>query len=184
MASKYESLLQAKQKKLIVQFSRPFEPGTFTGYVLYVAPKFFLLASLNEAFEFEQYTCLRVADVRSLQVPAKYAAFYTKARKLRGDKMPKGIKVDLTDAGSILCSLAPSVVTVHFERINPDSCNIGVATGAGKNDFEFWNIGPDAKWETRPTYFRLNEITRIDLPGPYERALLSVGVPPPTSTAK
>jgi len=184
MTSKYESLLHAKQKKQIVRFSRPFEPGTFLGYVLDVAPKFFLFASLSEAFEFEQYTCLHVADVRSLQLPAKYAEFYSKARKLRGDKMPKRIKVDLTNASSILASFAPSVVTIHFERVTPDSCNIGIATGAGGNDFEFWNIGPDAKWYKQPEYFRLNEITRIDLPGPYERALLLVGGPPPTSTAK
>ena len=184
MTSKYESLLHAKQKKLIVNFSRPFEPGTFTGYVLDVAPKFFLLASLNEALEFEHYTCLRVADVRSLQLPAKYAAFYTKARKLRGDKIPKRIKVDLTDAGSILRSLASSVVTVHLEQVAPDTCNIGVVTGAGKNDFELREIQPGARWSKRPTYHRLKEITRIDLPGPYERALLLVGGPPPTSTAK
>lgn len=180
MTSKYKSLLHAKRKKLIVQFSRPYEPGTFTGYVLDVAPRFFLLASLNEAFEFEHYTCLRVADVRSLQVPAKYHAVYSKARKLRGDKMPKRIKADLANASCILRSFETSIVTIHFERVAPDSCNIGVTTGISKTGFELLNIGPDAKWRTRPEYFRLNEITRIDLPGPYERALLLVAGPPPT----
>ena len=36
-------------------------------------------------------------------------------------------------------------------------------------------IDPSAQWETEPTYYRLKEITRIDLPGPYENALLAVG---------
>jgi hypothetical protein len=179
MTSKHKKLLHAKQQKLIVNFSRRFEPGTFTGYVLDVGLKFFLLASLNEALEFEQYTCLRVADVRTLRVPAKYAAFYTKARKLRGDKMPKRIKVDLTGASSILRSFAPSLVTIHFENVAPDSCNIGIATSDNGIDFELWQIRPDAKWEKRPTYFRLDEITRVDLPGPYERTLLLVGGPLP-----
>ena len=70
--SKLETQLrEAKSRKFIIQFSRPFEPGTFTGYVMDVRPKFFLLASLDDAIQFEQYTCLRIADIRRLEAPAK-----------------------------------------------------------------------------------------------------------------
>jgi hypothetical protein len=107
------TLTTAQHKKLIVKFSRPFEPGTFTGYVMAVGAKFFLLAVLDDGLQFESYTCLRIADVQHLEAPAKHEALYKAARKLRGDKLPRKIKVNLTDAVSILRTLHPSVVTIH-----------------------------------------------------------------------
>lgn len=168
-------LLTAQKKKLIVRFSRPFESGTFTGYVIDIGPKFFLLASLNESLELENYTCLRTKDVRRLQCPAKYAEFYRAVRAKRGDKMPRKIKLDLTDSSSILESASPSLVTIHREKHSPDTCNIGYGISADKTTFEMIEIGPDAQWDSKPGYFRFKQITRIDLPGPYERALLLVG---------
>src|SRR5580692_7921363 len=91
-----KTLRTAQQKKLIVTFARPFELGTFTGYVLDAGLRFFLLAALSDGFEFEQYTFIRVADVRRLQCPAKHAKFYADARWIRRDKMPPKINVNLT----------------------------------------------------------------------------------------
>jgi hypothetical protein len=173
-----EQLLTAKQKKLVVQFSRPFEPGTFTGYAIDVGPAFFLLASLNDGFEFEQYACLRLADVRHLESPAKRAKFYTKVRQLRGDKLPLKIKINLADRISILDSVHRSLVTVHREQVDPDTCKIGYMLSRSKTVLELLEIHPDAQWESEPTYVQINQITRIDLPGRYERALLSAGGEP------
>jgi hypothetical protein len=168
-------LRDAQQKKLIIQFARPFEPGTFAGYVMDVGSKFFLLAVLSDGFEFEQYSVLRIADVRRLESPAKRESFYKAVRKIRGDKMPKKMRVDLTNQSSILRSLGPRLVTIHFENITTDSCNIGIVTSDNGIDFEIFEIDSHAKWSAKPVYFRLNEITRIDLPGPYEKALLLAG---------
>src|SRR6266702_4686887 len=173
-----EKLLTARQKKLIIQFSRPFEPGTFSGYVIDVGPAFFLLAALNDGFEFEHYTCLRLADVRGLECPAKHTQFYSKVRQVRGDEMPAKIKINLADAASILDSVRNSLVTIHREKVEPDICNIGYMLYRDKAIVELLEIDSDAQWESKPTYFRINQITRIDLPGPYERALLSVGGEP------
>ena len=115
-------LLTAKQQRLIVQFSRPFEPGTFAGYVIDVGPAFFLFASLDDGFVFDNYICLRLVDVRRLECPAKHAQFYAKVRKLRGDKFPRKIKVDLADRISILDSVNRSLVTLHRKQVNPDTC--------------------------------------------------------------
>jgi hypothetical protein len=173
-----EQLLTAKQKKLIVQFSRPFEPGTFDGYVIGVGPAFFLLASLNDGFEFDQYALLRLADIRHLECPAEHAEFYKKVRKLRGDKFPARIKIDLTDTLSILDSVNTSLVTLHREQVDPDTCRIGYILSRSNTALVLLEIEPGAKWATEPTYIRINQITRIDLPGPYERALLLAGGDP------
>ncbi len=168
-------LTDAMNKKHIVNFARPFEPGTFTGYVLDVGAKFFLLASIDDGFEFEQYSVLRVADVRRLQSPAKYESFYKAARRLRGDKMPRRIKVDLTNQRSVVHSVSAHLLTVHFEMASPDTCNIGRLINSDSTGFELLEIAPGAKWDKKPRYFRFAGVTRIDLPGRYEKALLLVG---------
>ncbi len=139
------TLHDAMRRKVIVRFVRPFEQGSFTGYVLDIVETFFLLAALNEGFEFEQYSCLRIADVRNLESPAAHEAFYKAVRKKRGDKVPKKIRVDLTNALSILRTLHPSLVTVHRERIAPDTCIIGRTTSDNGIDFEFLEIDPYAQ---------------------------------------
>jgi hypothetical protein len=169
------NLLKAQKERLIVQFARTFEQGTFVGYVLGVGPEFFMLASLNDGFQFENYVCLRMKDVQRLNCPAKYAPFYLAVRKIRGDKMPRNLKLDLTNAATILKSAAPSLVTIHRETRDPNVCKIGFALSSNKTTLEMIEIDPNAQWETDPTYLRFKHITRIDLPGPYERALLSVG---------
>jgi hypothetical protein len=178
-----KQLLTAKQKKLIVNFRRPFEPGTFTGYVIGVGPAFFLLASLGEGFEFEQYTCLRIADIRGIECPAEHTLFYTKVRELRRDKFPFKLKVNLADRISILDSLHRSLVTLYREQVDPNACNIGYLLSRSKTVVQLVEINPDAKWESEPSYFPINQITRIDMPGPYERALLSVGGEPRIRTS-
>ena len=76
---------------------------------------------------------------------------------------------------SIIDSLHRSLLTFHCENVSPDTCEIGKVMSANKSYVELLEIDPDAKWETEPSYIRLNQITRIDLPGPYEKALLLVG---------
>ena len=168
-------LRNALKKKLIVQFSRPFEPGTFVGYVMGVGPKFFVLASFGDGFAFEQFVCLRMKDVRRLECPAKRTAFYAAARRLRGDKLPRTPKLDLTDISSILHAAAPSLLAIHREKIDPDVCHIGFCLSDNKKFVELIEIDPDAQWESAASYYRLKDITRVDLPGPYEKALLAVG---------
>jgi len=170
-----EQLLTAQKKKLIVEFTRPFEAGKFSGFVMSIGPKFFVLASLDNGFAFESYCCLRIKDVRQLRCPAKYAEFYSAARKIHGDKMPRKIALDLSDIGSLLTSAAPSLLTIHREKRDPDVCSIGYLVSRDEKTLEMIEIAPGAKWESEPSYFRLKDITRIDLPGPYERALISVG---------
>jgi len=179
-----EQLLIAQKKKLIVEFAHSLERGRFFGFVMSIGPEFFALASLDEGFAFENYSCLRVKDVRRLQCPAKYADFYSTARKLRGDKMPRKIALDLSSIGSILASAVPSLLTIHHEKRAPDTCSIGYAISSDEKTLEMIEIAPGAKWESKPSYFRLKDITRIDLPGPYERALISVGGYPEFFTRK
>jgi hypothetical protein len=173
-----ELLEAAIKSKSIIQFWRPYDACSTCGYVQSIGEKFFLLAELGDGVEFLSHSCLRIQDVRKLQAPAKHEAFYKAVRKKRGDKAPPKIKVDLASPASILRTLHPSVVTIHREKAAPEYCIIGRTMSDNDKDFEFLEIETDATWETKPTYFRLKEVTRVDLPGPYEKALLLVGGEP------
>ncbi|MGB6724250.1 MAG: hypothetical protein WBE74_00015, partial [Terracidiphilus sp.] len=88
-ATKRSERLALAGKKVLVQFTRSVEEGSIMGYVLAVGPRFFLLALVDENIRFNGFQCLRLQDVRNLQVPAKYAAFVEAALKLRGERRPR-----------------------------------------------------------------------------------------------
>jgi len=71
-----------------------------------------------------------------------------------------------------------SLVTIHRERIKPDTCAIGKVIDIAENHLLFLEIGPDAAWEEKPSKIRLNDITRVDFGGGYEEALYLVSGDP------
>lgn len=178
-SSTRDKLLDAKQRDLIVKFSRPFEVGTFTGYVLGVGKQFFVIASLGDGFEHEQFIFLRVKDVRSLQSPAKHAPFYRAVRETRHDVLPSTPDVALDNARTILQSAGQVLVTIYREEQDAGICTIGYPVEFQSDGVTLIEISGDGEWDPEPTIHTYAGITRIDLPGPYELALTTVsGFPP------
>jgi hypothetical protein len=62
--------------------------------------------------------------------------------------------------------------------VDPDVCWIGRVLGVDRNRVSLLEIGPDAKWDEKPTEFTLSEITRVNFGGEYEDALHLVGGDP------
>jgi hypothetical protein len=159
-----------------VRFTRRFEEGFARGYVLDVGEKFFLLALLGEGMGWNGFSCFRISDVRNLTVDP-YAAFAEAALKKLGEKIPKKPKVSLVSTEEILNSadrLFP-LITIHREHFDPDVCWIGQVYRIEDGEVCFWEIGPDAKWDRKPTFYKLREITAIEFGGSYEAALYLVG---------
>lgn len=173
-------LIEAQGEALLVKFARPFEPGTFEGYVLDVGPQFFLLLVVREDMRFNGFSCLRIADVRRLQSPAKYSAFAEAALRKRGEHLAEKPDIDLSDVSNLLrtANAAFPMVTIHRERVDPEVCHIGRVASINNGTVSLLEIGADAVWETELTPYRLREITRIDFGGGYEEALHLVGGSP------
>jgi hypothetical protein len=173
-------LIWARRRSLFVQFERPFEPGTFEGYVLDIGPQFFLLAVVREDMRFNGFACLRIADVRRLQAPAKYAEFAEAALRKRGQYLAEKPNVDLSNVANLLRSanIGFPLITIHRERVDPDVCHIGRVSGIDRGTVSLLEIGPDAVWDRELCSYRLREITRVDFGGGYEEALDLVGGPP------
>lgn len=183
MSSKTKSILRiaskfaATRSQVIVKFWGPFEEGSTLGYVLDIGPEFFLLLLVDDNMRFNGFQCLRLQDVRKLQLPAENAAFVEAALRIRGERVERKPKVSLDNIEELLLTanrLFP-VVAIHRENVNPDVCHIGRVVKIEKGKVSLLEIGPDAVWDEEPIDYRLREITRVDFGGGYEEALVLVG---------
>jgi hypothetical protein len=162
--------------KVLVQFTRRLEQESVMGYVLATGPRFFLLALVDENIRFNGFQCLRLQDVRNLEVPARYATFVEAALKLRGQKRPRTPRISVQSIQELLQTagrLFP-IVTIHREQVAPDVCHIGRVLSASESEVSLLEIGPDACWEDEALSYRTKQITRVDLGGDYEQALTLV----------
>jgi hypothetical protein len=164
-------------KNVLVQFTRTVEEGSVMGYVLAVGPQFFLLALVDENIRFNGFQCLRLQDVRNLEVPAKYAPFIEAALKLRGERRPRipAVVVDSIQELLRTANRAFPVITIHRETVAPDACHIGRVVAVSDSEVSLLEIGPDACWDDDALSYRTREITRVDFGGDYEEALTLVG---------
>jgi len=180
------SQLATTRGSKIVKFFRPFDDGGSTqGYVLDIGPEFFLLLLIGEEMRFNGFQCLRLQDVRKLQVPAKYAAFIESALRLRGECVEKKPMVRVGNIKEILetANKAFPIITIHREKVAPDICHIGQILDMDEKYVSLLEIGPDAVWDQKPESYRLREITRVDFGGAYEEALILVGGSSPIARA-
>jgi hypothetical protein len=173
-------LVKARRDRLLVEFTTRFDKGSVHGYVLDVGPRFFLVALVNDEMRFNGFQCFRLADMREIQVPARYASFAEAALKKRGERMPKKPRVRVANLPELLLTANESfpLVTIHREHADPDVCHIGRVVALNKSQVTLLEIGPDARWDSEPLQYSLSEITRIDFGCGYEEALHLVGGDP------
>jgi hypothetical protein len=184
MPDRRSQLVAASRKKVLVKFTRPFEEGPITGYVMDVGPEFFLVSLVDDGIRFNRFQCFRLSDVRSLEIPAKYSRFSETALRKRGEHLPKKPRVVLGSLPKLLSSAngAFPLLTIHREKSDPDVCHIGRVVELSNQSVSLLEIGPDASWDEKPETYRLSEITRVDFGGDYEEALHLVGgVPKPSA---
>jgi len=152
------------RRRQFVRFTRRFEKGFTRGYVVDVGPKFFILALLTDQIRFDGFSCFRVADVRNLKADP-YAAFAEAALKKLEQRAPKKPRAVVASIEELLLSANKSfpLVTIHREKKHPDACWIGKVKEISGGRVFLLEIGPDAKWDDRPTSYRLNEIIKSNL---------------------
>jgi hypothetical protein len=173
-------LAEALRNKFLVKFWNPYDQGSTQGYVLDIGPRFLLLGLIDGNIMFNGFQCLLLSDVKKLKVPDPFAAFIVAALHKRKQSIDKKPDIDLSSLPELLESanrLFP-LVTVHRERIKPDTCIIGKVLDISKSHLLLLEIGPDAVWDKKPSKVRLTDITRVEFGGGYEEALHLVGGAP------
>lgn len=173
-------LTLALRDKVLISFTRPFDEHSTCGYVVDIGQKLFLIAVIGEDMRFNGFQCFRLADLRGLQIPHKYAAFCEAALHKRGEQLPKKSRVTVRSLEELLISVSRAfpLLTIHREQVDPDACQIGRAIEVNKSYISLLEIGPDACWDRHPSHYPLGEITRVDFGGDYEEALHLVGGQP------
>ncbi|MDB5326958.1 MAG: hypothetical protein JWM57_2527 [Phycisphaerales bacterium] len=174
-------LTAALRDKKLVRFTRPFEAGTVNGYVMDIGPRWFVLAVLSDHIRLNGYQCFRLSDVRNLQLPHPFEAFAAAAMKARGERRRKKPRVSTAGIAELLLSASKAfpLVTIHLEKVDPGTCQIGRVLQVTGGWLELQEIDPSAKWDADTTLHFLRDITRIDFGGEYEEALHLVGGRPP-----
>ena len=178
MPSKKKSkLLSALSNAIVVRFWNPYDQGRTWGYVLDIGPQFFLLGLIDDNIKFNGFQCFLISDVKRLKVPDPYGDFVVAALRKRGQSIERKPDIDISNLPALLKTanaLFP-LITIHRERIKPDTCLIGKVVDIKENYLLFLEIAPDAAWEDKPSKIRLSDITRVEFGGGYEEALHLVG---------
>lgn len=174
-------LLAAQTDLALVRIDRGGVLDVIDGYVLGVGVEWLLLAVLDHGIVLDGHTCLRVRDVK--HVGRRHVGdMVQQALALRGQWPPTlpTAALDLDDASGLLSSLTGEpLVTVHAEHDDATICFIGAPVGLGERSLRLLEITPRAVWHDRPTKHRVEDLTRVDVGGRYEEALLNVAGPPP-----
>jgi hypothetical protein len=170
---KKSQLALARRKKLLVRFASALDRGTVNGYVLDIGPQFFLIALVSDGLRPNGYQCYRLADIRKLRVPDKFAQFHEAVLKKRGIRFPKKPRVDVSSIEKLLqtANRAFPLITIHREKVDASACWIGRVVDLGRGRVTLLEIGPDASWHDELETYRLSEITRVDFGGDYENAV-------------
>ncbi|MFN8075828.1 MAG: hypothetical protein U0Q15_10465 [Kineosporiaceae bacterium] len=174
-----ERLRRAEDEQVLVTVDPGREADDIDGYVVGVGEVWFVLALLDDRIVLDGWAALRIADVRAVHL-RRQGEWMRPALRQRGQwppAAPTTVPELDTPRGPVESWRHEPLVTVHDEQ--PDRCYIGVARGLDERFLRLQEVTPRAAWTDRLTKYPVDEITRIDIGGRYEEALLISAGPPP-----
>ncbi len=173
-----EALEEAQAEARIVALDREiFDHEDEIGYVVGMGPSHFMLLRISDGIQFDGFSIFRIDDVSQVEVPHEHEAFVEGALRLRGENVEAPPEIDLTDTASVLRSAGRlfGVVALHTEERDAEVCQIGHIQSVSEDSFSLVEIDPDADWAEESLTLAVSDVTRVDVGGGYEEALLLVG---------
>ena len=174
-------LVEVRDEQALVRIDRGGELDLLEGYVVAIGTEWLLLALLDPAIVLDGHAALRLTDLRRVR-RRQSGEMAQQALTLRGQWPPTPPEpgLDLESTEGLLTSLMTQpVLTIHPEHDNPDICFVGAPVAQDDQTLRLVEVTPRGVWNSRPTKYRVEGITRIDVGGRYEQALLSVAGPLP-----
>lgn len=174
MSPEWHRLLSKHKGKTLVEFCRrPKVQEQIAGFVVGFSDSLILLHRLDwNTFTLDGYTILRNKDVKRQRAFNRSSYWPNKAIKkfkLRPKALPDFPLSNMTEAISGISKLFP-IIHVECEIAYPDECQIGVPLEITKKFLVLDTLSFYSEW-TGPWSIKLDQITRIDFGGGYERAL-------------
>jgi hypothetical protein len=177
-AQLHADLVAAMASRSLVRVVRKVEFGAADGYVVNTSEHWLLLLLVGDGISYAGFQAFRLHDVASLEVPSPRAAFYETVLRKRGLRRPRTPKLSLSSPQELVQSAGRRfpLVAIHREKADPDACYIGRVISTSPASVSILEVTPDATWKEVPTTYRLAQITRLDVGGPYEEALALVAL--------
>lgn len=152
------------------------------GYVVGFGTKWTLLACLADDFTIDGHTAVRTRHIDRVQ-PYRQHEVATRRLTQRGHWPPSTVDPmpSLDDTASMLQGLAAHgpTLSVFVETHDPDVCFIGVPVEQTGRSLWLDEISATATWDDTTSRWRYRDITRVDVGGRYEAALVEAAGPPP-----
>jgi hypothetical protein len=126
-----------------------------------------------DPFIFNGYSIFRDCDVEQYRFFSRPTDWRKRAIDKLGIKHNSFPDLCLTDWTSCITSIADNypLMTVHIELKDPDICFIGFPLKVSSKEIVLDDLSSNCEWWKKPKRLKLNQITRIDFDGGYERAL-------------
>lgn len=170
-------LRQAMAAKVLVRLGRKLENGHAMGYVVNLSEQWVVLLLVSDDIVYAGFQVFRCRDIVEIEAPHRYADFCEAALRLRKLRRPRTPALDLSSTEALIRTAGAArfaLITLHREIADPEVCHIGRMAGVTSRTVDLLEITPGAEWDLTPTPYRLSEITRVDMGGPYEEALALV----------
>lgn len=164
-------------RRHLVEIDRPAKGmDRSAGFVVACSDVLVLLHALEwDAFRLNGYIAVQIADIGAYRFFDK--ADYWQFRAVKRFKLvptrPPSISVDswpdlISSAGARY-----PLLTIHRERIDPETCAIGSLAAVGASSFTIEDLDCTAAW-TGPRRLKFSDVTRVDFDGGYLEALAAV----------
>lgn len=175
-------LEHAQEQQLLVHVRRWIpHADRIEGFVVGVSKKWVAFQRLSDGMTFDGWVLLRLKDIQAVSTEPDPDSFEVKALKARGQWPPSMPELNLDDAVEVLRTAAgvATVVSVFDEFDLPDVCWIGSVALVNKSKLRLLEVNTRGGWARKTRAFTPDDITRVDVGGGYEEALLLVAGEPP-----
>lgn len=178
MKWKVDELEKFKTKKKIVKIRTRYDESNYSCYIIDWSDEWLVTKTISGDILSDGYTVFQRTGIKNIK-QSKAEKFVSDALKLRKEKWPKispRIKKNLDKPGDIIQAVLKSfpLVTLHFERWDPDVCFIGRDVKIKGNYLKWYGIDPNAEMKKEAFEFKLNKITKIQFGDQYSNALWQV----------
>jgi hypothetical protein len=177
-------LEHAQAEQLLVHVRRWIpDADRLEGFVVGIGSEWVALQHLSDRIAFDGWRLIRRKDIQAVTIDPDADCFEIRALRAREMWPPSAPPLDLDDVLGAVGSAskaAKTMVSVFDEFDRPEVCWIGAVVSVNQNRLRLLEVDTRGGWARKTRTFDPADVTRLEMGGGYEEALLLVAGPPPS----